>query len=135
MKLAGAFDPADAGVTSSIAFYDDLRATVEAGGGRLLLVFFPLSFVVHPQDMDRWRHLGVQDVETQVAFNRAFAAYLGERGFQCLDLTDDLIDEARESHQRMYYWLDIHWTPEGNRAAARTVADWLAARPELARRP
>ena len=83
--------------------------------------------------MDRWRHLGVQDVEKQVAFDRAFAAYLGEHGIACLNVTNDLIDEARKSKQRMYYWLDIHWTADGNRVVARSVADWLAARPEWAK--
>jgi lysophospholipase L1-like esterase len=134
MKLAGAFDPANARVISSMAFYDGLRTAVEGNGARLLLVYFPLSYVVHPQDLERWRHMGVQDVERQVAFDRAFGQYLGERGFTCLNLTEALVDEARTSKHRMYYWLDIHWTADGNRVVARTVADWLAARPEWAKR-
>jgi hypothetical protein len=134
LNLVGAFDPASPGVTASMAFYDELRAAVEGSGARLLLVYFPLSYVVHPQDLARWRHLGVQDVETQTAFDRAFGEYLGKRGFTCLNLTEALIDEARKSHQRMYYWLDIHWTADGNHVAARAVADWLAARPEWAKR-
>jgi hypothetical protein len=130
LKAAGAFDPASPAVTTSMAFYEALRTTVEANGARLLVVYFPLSYVVHPQDMGRWRHLGVQDVEQQVAFDRAFGEYLGQHGITCLNLTDVLIDEARRSRQRMYYWLDIHWTADGNRVVAQAVSDWLSARPE-----
>jgi hypothetical protein len=135
MTPAEAFDPKSPRVTSSMAFYDDLRSTVESHGARLLVVYFPLSFVIHPQDMARWRHLGVMDVATQVAFEKAFAGYLNENGVACLDATEDLVGEARRSSHRMYYWLDIHWTAEGNRVVAQSVATWLAARPEWARHP
>lgn len=128
------FDPAAPAVAASIDFYDALRETVEAAGARLLVVYFPLSYVVHPGHMDRWRHLGVQDVERQVEFDRRFADFLNERNVTCLNVTQRLIDEARGSPEPLYYWLDVHWTPAGNRAVARAVADWLIANPERARR-
>jgi hypothetical protein len=126
LSVVDAFDPTSPRVSYAMAFYDDLRATVEAAGARLLVVYFPLSYVVHPQDMDRWRHLGVRDVEKQVAFNRAFSNYLGEHGIPCLNVTDDLVAAARQSDHRLYYWLDIHWTADGNRLVAQSVANWLA---------
>jgi hypothetical protein len=132
-RVAGAFDPAGTDVAESLKVYDDLRLAVEATGARLLLVYFPLAYVVHPEDIDRWGHLGVQDVERQVAFDRAFCRHLDERGIACLNLTPELIDRARQGGRRLYYWLDIHWTPEGNRVAARATADWLLARPQWAK--
>jgi SGNH hydrolase-like domain, acetyltransferase AlgX len=126
----GAFDLARADVADSLAFYEDLRSTAQAAGARLLVMYFPLAYAVHPQDIDRWRHLGLLDVPQQVAFDWAFCSHLNLLGIACLNLTQKLIDHAERSGKRLYYWLDIHWTPEGNVAAARAAADWLLVRPQ-----
>jgi lysophospholipase L1-like esterase len=75
----------------------------------------------------------VREVEKQVAFDKAFADYLVAQGISCLNVTDDLVAEARRSDNRMYYWLDIHWTADGNRLVAQSVADFLASRPDWAK--
>jgi hypothetical protein len=127
MTVMSGFDPSSRDVADAVALYDDLAKTAEAAGGRMMLLYFPSSYVVHPQDMARWRHQGVRDgdVEKQLAFDRAFIGYMQSRGTACLDVTQTLIDEAQKSHDRMYYWLDVHWTPAGNTVVAKAIADFL----------
>lgn len=129
LRELGEFDLGKPEVADALKFYDELRAAVESSGARLLILYFPLSYVVHPRDMSRWRHLGVRDVRAQRAFDEAFAAYLRQRGFACLNLTQRLIDVASRSGERLYYWLDVHWTPAGNAAVAKALAEYLLADP------
>jgi len=124
LEMQANFDPGSAKVAPSLAFYEQLRGVVEGAGAKLQLVYFPLSYVVHREDMARWRHLGVQDVDSQMRFDAAFCDHVAARGFDCIDITPSLV-EAASGGERLYYWLDIHWTPEGNRVAARAVADHL----------
>jgi lysophospholipase L1-like esterase len=135
MAVVGRFDRDEPAVRDSLTYYEELRRSVEASEARLLVVYFPLSYVVHAQDIGRWQHLGVRDVQRQVEFDREFAHYLNQRGIPCVNLTQELVNEAARGGQRLYYWLDVHWTPEGNRVAARGVADWLANRREWGERP
>ncbi len=124
LELQARFDPASEALAPSLALYERLRAVAERAGARLQLVYLPLSYVAHPEDMPRWRHLGVRDVESQKAFDAAYCAHLATRGIRCLDVTPELVEAARGG-ERLYYWVDIHWTPLGNRVAARAVADRL----------
>jgi hypothetical protein len=132
LRELGEFDPDRPEVVDALKFYDELREAVESSGARLLILYFPLSYVVHPQDMSRWRHLGVRDVGKQRAFDEAFAEYLRQRGLACLDVTQRLIDTARSSGERLYYWLDVHWTRAGNAAVAAALAECLLADPRWA---
>lgn len=126
LKLHGAFDPADPDVANALEYYRDLRATVAESGAKLLVVFFPLSYCIHKEDMARWTHLGARNVEQQMAFNRAFCEHLRQGGLDCLDITERL-REAAEGGERLYYFVDIHWTPEGNEVAASAVRDHLVS--------
>ena len=121
------FDPASPGLARSLGFYDDLRRAASDAGAALLVVYFPLAYVVHPEDAARWRHLGVRNAEAQSAFDAAYCAHLQGAGVPCVDITKDLIDAARTTGERLYYWLDIHWTPAGNRVAAEAVVRRVAA--------
>jgi hypothetical protein len=62
----------------------------------------------------------VRNAEGQRRFDAAYCSYLENHGVPCLNITDDLRHAARA--ERLYYWLDIHWTPAGNRVAAQAVA-------------
>ncbi len=118
------FDPRAPEEVEALAFYHDLDATVRRSGGELLIVYFPLSYAVHPEDTSRWRHLGVRDVASQMRFDAAFCEHLSGQGIPCLDVTPAL-RRAAGSGERLYYWLDIHWTPGGNAVVARAVAEHL----------
>lgn len=125
------FDPTSPELASSLSFYDELRTAVDGAGARLLVVYFPLAYTVHPEDLPRWRNFGVQNIETQKAFDDEFCRFLPGRGVPCENISNDLIRAAKESGDRVYYWLDIHWTPEGNRVAADAVFRRLAGTPTL----
>jgi hypothetical protein len=119
------FDLSDPDVSDALVYYKRLAKAVQGSGARLQIVYFPLSYVIYPQDQSRWSHLGVQNIKEQEAFDIAFVDYLNERNIPAVDITEDLRKAATRT-TRLYYWLDIHWTPEGNAAAARAVAQMLA---------
>lgn len=126
LHQASDFDPDDAEVRDATNFYDTLARTVRASGAELKIVYFPLSYGVHPQDESRWRHLGLKNAAAQKAYDTAFIDYLNRRDIPGVDISNDLRTVAR-SGKRLYYWLDIHWTPEGNTAVAQAVAGALTA--------
>lgn len=116
------FDPGGPEERDATQFYELLAKTVRGSGAQLQVVYFPLSYGVHPQDESRWRHLGLKDIQAQKAYDTAFMRYLNQRDIPGIDISDALRLAAAKNGQRLYYWLDIHWTPEGNAAAARAVA-------------
>ena len=69
----------------------------------------------------------MQNVAAQEAFDTAFVKYLNAQNIPTLDISKDLRDAAAHE-KRLYYWLDIHWTPEGNAVAARAVGRSLVGR-------
>ena len=123
--LADLFDPHQPIVAEAIEFFQNLKAAAVADNTRLVVVYFPPAYNVHRRDVNRWVHDGVWDVDRQIAFNRSFCRYLDERGIRCINIDQPLIDEAHRTEERLYYWLDTHWTPRGNRVAARAVTNYL----------
>ncbi|MEX2140398.1 MAG: hypothetical protein WD894_14130 [Pirellulales bacterium] len=128
MELHEAFQPDNPEVLDSMKYYEDLRSTVELSGAKLLVLFMPMSYCVHEQDISRWAHLDTVDIERQNQYNAAFCRHLQSVGFDCLDVTDDS-KQAAAGGQRLYYFIDIHWTPEGNQVAARAAARHLKEPP------
>jgi hypothetical protein len=128
MSNRGKFKADDSHIADSLRFYRSLQEAVEKAGANLLIVHFPLAYVVHPEDRLRWVLQGVENIEGQIDFNRTFAAYLNQIGIRCVNLTDHFIQSATIEEERLYYWLDVHWTERGNALAARVVADELIER-------
>lgn len=120
-------DPDDAAVGRALGFYRELERSVTRVGARLVVVYLPMSYTVHPEDLPRWRHHGVSDPRGDRERQREMVARLRGIGVDCVDLTDDLVRAAEETGDRLYYPIDIHWTPLGNAVAARTVAEHLLA--------
>jgi hypothetical protein len=118
------FEPARPEVREAMLFYSRLASIVHRAGARLLVVYVPLSYAVHQEDENRWHLLGIGDIPLHMAFDAAFVRYLNECQIPSVDTTEQLRKSALEG-KRMYYWLDIHWTPAGNAAAAKAVADYL----------
>jgi len=125
MRNSAPFEIDTPGVKESLDFYNNLKQNVEESGAHLLIVYFPLAYVVHPEDRGRWALHGVENVDRHIDFNRMFASYLNESGIRCLNLTDSFIDMAKKENGRLYYWLDIHWTKQGNAVAAKSVGRFL----------
>jgi len=119
------FDVNSSEVKTSLNYYFEFNSFCKLINTKLILIYFPLSYVVHPEDVVRWEFYGVEDIKDQIIFNREFCDYLNNKGVVCLNLTDDMINEAINSNKRLYYWVDIHWTPYGNEIAAKVVAKYI----------
>jgi hypothetical protein len=122
------FEPTNPEVREAMLFYNKLASIVRRAGARLLVVYVPLSYAIHQEDESRWRLLGLRDIPRHMAFDAAFVRYLNECQIPSIGTTQQLRKSARDG-KRMYYWLDIHWTPAGNAAAAQAVADYLTGQP------
>lgn len=118
------FNPLGEKELKSVRLYDQLKQVVQQSGSDLSVVYFPLSYSVHPEDETRWRHLGVRNIRGQQNFDAAFERYLNQHQIPVVNISRDLQVAAKKG-PRLYYWLDIHWTAEGNAAAARAVANAL----------
>jgi len=118
------FSPTHPNTLEAMQVYEKLGRVARTGGAQLLVVYFPLSYAIHREDESRWRHLGVHDVVGQMAFDTAFVQHLNRTSIPAIDLTQRL-QKSAEGGQRLYFWLDIHWTLAGNLAAALAVADDL----------
>ncbi len=79
-------------------------------------VHIPLSFMVHPKDESRWRHIVRLDPAAARARTRVEVEAMRARGLTMIETTDALMEQA--DAERLYYWLDIHLTPAGNRVVA-----------------
>ncbi len=125
LHAASTFDVHSATIKKSTAFYRDFQEAIRESGANFLIVHFPLAYVVYPEDRARWALHGVENIEAQVAYNKAYAEHLNQQTIPCLNLTQDLVEEARRDARRLYYWLDVHWTPAGNRRSAELVGRYL----------
>ena len=119
------FDIGNKEIKDSLKYYNELKSYCQSINAKLLIIYFPLSYIVHNEDVTRWKHLGVKDIQGEIVFNKEFCEYLNKNGIDCLNLSDDLISAARVSHKRLYYWLDVHWTPYGNEVAAKLVSKYI----------
>jgi hypothetical protein len=124
MELHDSFKPDNPEVFDSMKYYEDLRSTVEQSGAKLLVFFMPMSYCVHEEDITRWAHLNTKDIARQNGYNADFCRYLQSVGIDCIDITDES-RQAAEKGERLYYFVDIHWTPEGNELAARAAVRHL----------
>jgi hypothetical protein len=128
LEAVSGFSPDDESVQDALAFYAELRDAVREAGGRLLVIYFPLSYCIHPEDAARWRHLGVEDPAARIAFDRGVTEHLVASGVPCLNLTPELQAAVRAGGERLYHAIDIHWTPAGHRVAADAAARHLLPR-------
>ena len=127
LSIGSPFSTDDPEVTEALKYYDELRRTVRDAGATPVIVHAPSSYTIHRGDVARWRSVGVLGVdEGLVQFDRDFCEYLTSHALLCVNVTPALIEAAATSGERLYYWLDTHWTKRGNAVAARAVADALA---------
>jgi hypothetical protein len=75
--------------------------------------------------MSRWSHLGVRDVDVQNRFNQEFCDHLNAIGVPCANITPELISASESSGERLYFWLDVHFTVLGNAVAGQAFVDQL----------
>lgn len=136
MRVHAEFDVDDPDVISALGYYNDLRQEMDRVDSSFVILHFPLSYCVHREDMSRWSHLGVRDVDVQNRFNQQFCDHLNATGVPCANITPELISASESSDDRLYFWLDVHFTVLGNTVAGQAFVDqlekqesWLAPRP------
>jgi len=117
-ERAAADDDLEALVRGYRSFVDFVHDRVGAET-QVAFVHIPLSFLVHPSDRARWKH--IIDVEPEVAraSTRAGIAALQASGIRVIDTLDRLIE--RGERERQFFWLDIHLTPAGNATVSEEV--------------
>ncbi len=124
---AGTAEPVREGEYDALAatYIDYTRYVRQATSDDTPVAFIhiPYSFVAHPQDASRWRHMRDANAETARPRIETDIRALHERGIPIVHTMPEFIRRAPE--ERLFYWLDIHLTEAGN----RVVAD--AAKPVL----
>ena len=109
------------------ARYQGFVRTVRESVGEpigVVFVLIPPSFAVHPGDAARWGPIGARGEEFR-ARARAAAVALEAAGIPFVDATPAL--ERGAGSGRMFYWLDTHLTPAGNRVVADEILSRLSA--------
>jgi hypothetical protein len=90
---------------------------------QVVFVVIPPSFAVHPGDASRWGPIGPYG-EVFRSVTRAAASALEANGIAFVDTTPAL--ERAAANGRMFYWLDTHLTPAGNRVVAEVLLSRLS---------
>jgi lysophospholipase L1-like esterase len=97
---------------------------------RTAFVFVPPSFVVHPEDLGRWGGMSPDEAAEVPALAARVQEGLRGEGVIFIDTTPALRRAA--ARERLYYWLDTHLNPAGNRVVAEAVVERLRAVVEAA---
>lgn len=104
---------------------DAFSSSVEAAGGRFLLVYVPALVQIEEEDWKMKRELHGLAGEYELKKPQRQLQRLAEGyGIPFLDLDTVFTAEARTSK---LYFRDSHWNPTGHALAARTVAQRLRA--------
>lgn len=99
--------------------YNDYIDFVESAVGdqvKIAFLYVPVSYVVHPEDRARFALKEVAAPDKIRELSERIESLLTENSITFIDPTDAMVDKATNS--RMYYFLDIHLTPAGNKVLA-----------------
>jgi len=83
----------------------------------IVFLHVPYSYVVRPEDSSRWEH--IKEFKTSEEMKRSskeIGKLLQKMNISYVNPLDELIEQDKLT--RMYYFLDIHFTPEGNKVLA-----------------
>lgn len=99
-----------------------IDAVARRAGARTLIAFFPAAYQVSSEGWHAWTEIGFEaDVRTltDASFAERLSAFGAEAGIPTIDLLSPLRARADE---KLYYPIDGHWTPRGQRVAAELLA-------------
>ncbi|MCI0692996.1 hypothetical protein L0337_13450 [candidate division KSB1 bacterium] len=107
-------------------FLDEFERLAKNNGAKLLVAYAPAQFEVYEEYLARWYHR--KDYDGKM-FNhlKTFHTFMGDalkgREIYYVDLLPVLRDAASANPEtKLYYYLDVHWTPEGNRVVAESLS-------------
>jgi hypothetical protein len=109
-----------------------MRDESSAAGARMALVAVPASYQVYPREWARVAPRGrnAERWEPEVP-NRQLGQVAERLGVPYLDLLPAFRSAAAATDERLYFTINAHWTPLGNRLAAEQVGQFLGAHREL----
>ena len=97
---------------------------IEEDGRQVFAFIFPFKEQVY---WDQWAsRLEHPERYDRLKPNRIVRDALERADVPYYDLTDDMIEAGRT--QVLYWPIDSHWNPAGNRLAAELIQAWLAER-------
>ena len=82
----------------------------------IVFLHVPFSYVVRPGDLSRWTVQNPKDPLQLLKAAREMEILLNREGILFVNPTDELISKDKET--RTYYFLDLHFTPAGNKVLA-----------------
>ncbi|MDB4516433.1 hypothetical protein N9089_02400 [Crocinitomicaceae bacterium] len=113
----GSEDPVDTeGKLAPFENYIDFVKRAAGSEVQTAFLYVPFSYVVHPEDSARFAHKGVSPAEETRALSARIGSLLAKNSITYIDPTDALVASAADN--RMYYFLDVHFTAAGNRILA-----------------
>jgi len=120
------FNPHGKGVTAFRQRLEAFRDSAASEGRKIMLVHIPMAYTVHRKDAGQSGRLGDLQVQDVINTDAAACRYLHEAtGVPCLDLIEPFQTRASRGTERLYYRLDPHFTPLGNRVAVEAVAETI----------
>jgi hypothetical protein len=103
---------------------ESFRNLAASEGARTILVHVPLGYTLQRQGSKPQDTLSERQNRDSFDIDAATCRYLQETtGALCLDLGIPFQQQPVQNRERMYYRLDPHFTPLGNRIAAEVIAE------------
>ena len=99
--------------------YSDYIAFVRETVKREIPIIFlhiPFSYVVRPSDLSRWTIPNIENPYILRNTAKKMEMLLKQQNIPFVNPTDELISKDKET--RTYYFLDLHFTPSGNKVLA-----------------
>jgi hypothetical protein len=84
-----------------------------------IFVFIPYSYNIRYRDISRFSHQNIHYSKNDVRQTQAKIKRFNDFGVPFVDPTEALLKNDKQ--ERMYYFLDVHLTPAGNRIVAHEV--------------
>lgn len=82
----------------------------------VIFLHIPFSYVVRPSDLSRYTISNLKDPYLLRNSTKKLEMLLEQQGIPFVNPTDGLISKDKET--RTYYFLDLHFTPAGNKVLA-----------------
>lgn len=115
----------------TLGLINHLQQEVEADGAQFAVAFFPWSAIIQLSLLTPAEQAALLSQTPEFAGieadrpNRRLVTFFTEHNIPFIDLTAPLIEHQSSQAAPLHFVGDSHWTGEGNRFVAETLANWL----------
>jgi hypothetical protein len=109
----------DEGIVKSMSEYLEFVHLAIGDDAKVAFLYVPFSYIAHPDYVVRFSGSKTQPRELLTDFSKRVRKLLGQRGWLYIDPTDALVEAGKSD--KMYNYLDVHFTPAGNRVTAEVA--------------